>query len=145
MVDDQEVSPEVFLARLPMLADGVKRFGFSQRMSIRLIMSRDVVPVSEVNIARVFSNADAILGITASSSSGERLFKTNLPLDHGRGRSVTLAFQTPLQAAEIRLDFEHPDGKRGSVWLTDLRVQGQTPELAEYVRQLRFSDAPHDR
>jgi hypothetical protein len=145
LIDDRAASPERFLERFSMLTDGVTRFGFDRRTSIRLILSAEDVPVSEVDIARVFSSADALLEITASSSSGERLFAASVPLERGRGRAVTFGFPSPLRAAEIRLDFEHPDGRRGSVWLTDLRVQGQTPELAEYVRQLGFTDASRDR
>jgi hypothetical protein len=64
-------------------------------------------------------------------------------LDAGRSGPLEVASRVAEGTRASRLQLEISSAGNGRAWLTDLRVQGQTPALEHYIKtRLRFPAPP---
>jgi hypothetical protein len=69
---------------------------------------------------------------------GREVARDERTLPAGGSTAVTRAFPDGVRASGLELTFRSIDGRPTRTVLHDLRVQGQSPELAAYVAQLPF-------
>jgi hypothetical protein len=142
--DGRVVPRDQYLSRLPFLADGRLERSFSGRVSFALVFAASDEPVFEVDLRRVWSRTDAVMTITLRGARGALVHREERALTAGQPAAVSLAWPEGRRAAELSLQFESRNGPT-RVHLRDLRVQGQSAELAAYVRQLPFPPAASAR
>jgi hypothetical protein len=104
--------------------------------------SRDEL-VRAVTIESVLTSEPASLKITLATAGNQVLHEATFQLD--RDRPIEIESAVPGGGRASRLRLELSSATPVHAWLTDVRVQGQTPELERYINEkLRFP-APRSR
>jgi hypothetical protein len=136
--DGTSVPRDAYLARLPFLADGRLDRSFSGRATYDLVFAAVDEPVFELDVRGVWARTDVVMTLTLRNANGALVHREERLLIGGVPSAVALSWPGGQPAAELSLVLESRTGGPTRVLLHDLRVQGQSPELAGYVRQLPF-------
>ena len=128
---DAEIGP-----RMPF----VRELGWAQdyggSLSIDLTFAKTPVDVTELYLEGASSSSPATLAITLGDGSRRAVYRSELPVGPTE-RPVLLSLPAGTRAVSLSLALHATERARAT--LTDLRLQGQTPELAAFVRRtLRF-------
>jgi hypothetical protein len=132
------VAPADYVERLALLAGNVTHAVFEHRLQIDVEFSDVELPIYEVYVQEIRSAEPAMLILNFDTRSGTRVHQVSQHLAAGRLRNLRLEFPDGLRAARLTIDVVNLGGSAARVRLEDMRLQGQTPELATYVRQLPF-------
>jgi hypothetical protein len=96
---------------------------------VQLTFSDEDLPVFEVDIARIRASQPSTLRLALLSHDGATVFRLARQLPARSGLPVSVSFREPVRASRLSMVLEHSGGM---VRVSDVRVQGQTPELAAY-------------
>jgi hypothetical protein len=132
------VPPADYVERLALLAGGVTHAVFEHRLQIEVQFSDVELPIYEVYLQEIRSAEPAMLVLNFATSSGTRVHQVSQHVAAGRQRHLRLEFPDGLRAARLTIDVANLGASAARVRLEDMRLQGQTPELGAYVRQLPF-------
>jgi hypothetical protein len=136
-IGDRRLDRAEFIPELPFLRDEVAKIPFSNATTIFLQFSEDDERVSAIDIQEVRTNVPAQLRIRLMTRDGRTVLDQSLSLDGRDGRTVAVPVVTA--ANQLTLDVTSSPAVHGSLWIEDLRVQGQRPALQHYIgRRLRF-------
>jgi hypothetical protein len=94
--------------------------------------------VFELDVRGVWARTDVLMTLTLRSADGALVHREERLLTGGVPSAVALSWPEGRPAAELSLVLESRTAGPTRVLLHDLRVQGQSPRLAAYVRQLPF-------
>jgi hypothetical protein len=139
--DGSDVPAGERLTRLAFLADGALDRQFSGSVSYDVVFARSDLPIYELDLEGAWSRTDVAMAIALDDTAGHAVVREERVLAADQSTHLTLSWPEGIRAAELVLKLENtkPGGTR--VILHDLRVQGQSPELAAYVAKLRFPPA----
>ena len=140
-IGDRRIDPAEFIPELPFLRDDVAKISFSNATTIFLKFSEDDERVSALNIQGVRTTVPAQLRLRLMARDGATALDQSISLD-GR-HSQTLSVPVATAANQLMLDVVSTPASQGSLWIEDLRVQGQRPALQHYIAEhLRFPKDP---
>lgn len=128
---DGEIGP-----RLPFIRELEWAEAYNGSLSIDLTFATTPVEVTALYLRGISSSSPATLAIALGDASARTVFRSDLPIGPAE-RPVLQAL--PAGTGAVSLSLAIHATAPGRVTLTDLRLQGQTPELAAYIRRtLRF-------
>lgn len=128
-------------SRFPFLRGAEGRIGFSGQASFDVRFAETDLDVSEIAINQARATDAASVALELLSASGDVRAAARLDLERQSPRPLRLRLPEGTRGAALRVRIAGP-GRRTSLFLDDLRVLGQTPELAAYIRRwLRFPPA----
>jgi hypothetical protein len=140
-IDNHPVAPAAYLHQLALFAGEASSFPSHGTTTVQLTFSDEDLPVFEVDIARIRASQPSTLRLALLSHDGATVFRLARQLPARSGLPVSVSFREPVRASRLSMVLEHSGGM---VRVSDVRVQGQTPELAAYVRQLTFTRGTPD-
>ena len=130
-LNENEIGP-----RLPFLRELGSVQGFDRMRSIDVTFATSDEPVTAVYIGAVGASAPAALTVALSDAAGQTVYRSDIALD-AQDRRILLPLPTGTQAARLSLAVRA--GGRTELRLTDVRLEGQTAALRQYLRRtLRF-------
>ena len=140
-IGERQLDPAEFIHELPFLRDESAKIPFTSATTISLKFSEDDERVSAVSIQEVRSSVPAQLRIRLMTRAGQTVFDQSASLDARQSQTVSVPVVTA--ANQLTLDVMSSPPSQGSLWIEDLRVQGQRRALQRYIaKHLRF---PKDR
>jgi hypothetical protein len=141
-VNGEPVPPDLVSRTLPFLRQAFGRVTMAHgRYDLEVQFADADVAVSELDINRIDSDARETITLDLQSADGTPRHRAWLEVAAGVPRDFFERFSEPVPANRLLLRIDGTADANASVWLTDVRVQGQTPELARYIRE-RLSFAP---
>jgi hypothetical protein len=99
---------------------------------VDLGLGRQDAAVDGLFIGRVTSRLPGTLTLSLADGSGHETLRRIIALPAG-DTTVLERFETPAAARATSLTFETPSENR--IIITDLRIEGQSPALREYLRR----------
>ncbi len=136
-IDGETVAPAEYQTRLRFLRDQTSEFAFSGVLRISVEFAASDEGVREITAESIRTTAPAILRVALAATDGHIVHEGVFNLEPDRAATIKSVVPTGIKASRLRLELS----SHGAVdaWLTDVRVQGQTPALERYIkRQLRF-------
>ena len=133
--DGEVIERGQFLRRLSFLADGVLDRNLSDDLVYDATFAASDVPVYELAVMAVWARTDLRMTITLLNAKGEVVARDERVVG-SRGTNVFREWPEGISASQVSLELEAVGPAPTRVILHDLRVQGQTPELAAYVHRL---------
>jgi hypothetical protein len=140
-IGERRLDPSEFIHELPFLRDDITKIPFTEQTTILLKLSDVDERVSEVSIHYVRTSVPAQLRLRLMTTDGRPVLDQSISLDGRHGQPVSLPLVTA--ANQLALEVRASSATSGSLWIDDLRVQGQRPALKRYIGQhLRFPKDP---
>jgi len=133
-VDDRPLAPAEIGPRFPFLREGTGNIEMAGALYTLDLQLADA-DVSELDINAIWATSPVTVTLTILSDRRTPRFTTTIDLPTGKPRDLFERLPEPVHASWLRIQISSPAAERVNVWLTDLRGQGQTPELAKYIRQ----------
>jgi hypothetical protein len=109
---------------------------FTGRVRYEVVFASRDLPVYELALQNVWSRAAATITVGLSNASGALVDEEQRTIPAGRSVQLVAIWPHALPASELSIVVDAAGPTR--IRLYDLRVQGQSPALAAYVRQLPF-------
>jgi hypothetical protein len=141
-IDGQPVPVAQIPQMFPFLREGLSPLRFTGTSTFDVQFGDADLDVSELDV-RVATSAEPVtLTLELQSVSGDVRYATRLELERNVPRALIERMPETVRAARLHVTASGPP-RRTAVWLQDVRVLGQTPELAAYIRTaLHFPDDP---
>ena len=140
-INDAAVPPPEYQTRLKFLHDQTSELAFDGTLTIDLDFAPDDELVRAVTVESVRVTEPATLTITLIGAGNLVVHEATFPLE--RDHAIEIESAVPGGAHARRLTLELSATGPAHAWLTDLRVQGQTPDLERYIAErLRFPAPP---
>jgi hypothetical protein len=134
--------PTDYHARLKFLQDQTSELGFADDLEIAVDFAATDEIVRKVTAERVRVSEPATLKITLLDTVGDVVHEAAFQLQ--RDHPIDVESPVPAGTRANRIRIEISSAGSGRAWLTDVRVQGQTPALERYIKtRLRFPAAPN--
>jgi hypothetical protein len=109
------------------------------RYTLDLQFGAPDVEVSELDLNLAVADAPVVITLDLRSADGFARHIARFDLAKATPREFMERLPVPVMASRLSVQIDGPVDSNMSIWLTDLRVQGQTAELARYIRErLRF-------
>jgi hypothetical protein len=139
-VNHQPVVADDVATALPFLRESTGSVIAEPAYNLDIRFARDDVEVSELDINQIQAvHQPVTVSLELLSATGVSRDRTTLPLASGEMRGYVRRLPAPVQAARLVMRIDSTTQGKTRVSINDLRVQGQTPELARYIRAaLRF-------
>ncbi len=132
-VNGTRVRRRDFTKALPFFYDGaVERRGNGAYELMVVFTERDL-DVYELHINHIWSALPAVVRVGLTSATGRTAFDDGFDLAARQGRDYRQYFSSPVRASALALSVSGAPGAANRLRLSDVRVQGQTPELAAYI------------
>lgn len=135
------VSPPDYVERLGFLAGEWLDVAVDPRLHLAVQFADEEIAVYELHINGLQARHAMAVVLTLEGIAGGRRHRTEFQMEGRTSRDLRLHFPEPLRVARLTLDLASLDAGPASARIFDLRVQGQPPALAAYVRKLPFP--PH--
>jgi hypothetical protein len=132
-IDGTPLPPSAYAEMLPYLYQSIKGVIVTRSVSVDLKLSTRGAPIYGVYLGHVEADRRVTLEISLWAADGRRTYLRTLDLTPGRPQSLQDELEGPVDASRVTLRFAGPPGETARVRIYDLRVQGQSPELAAYV------------
>jgi len=142
-IDGATVQPSEYQTRLKFLKDQTSELAYTGKLSIAVDFARSDELVRAVTMEAVRTSEPASLKITLATSDNRVVHEASFQLD--RDRAIEIERVLPDGARASRLMLELSSADPAHAWLTDLRVQGQTPALERYINQKLTFPSPFPR
>jgi hypothetical protein len=145
-IDAVRVDRTTYIRRLPFLHDDEGAIPFTDRMDLVVDFAARDEHVSQISIESIRVDKPAVAVIQLIGEDGRQVTRDVIRLEPNR--SYSMAFDVPpaTAASQLSLDVTAEPGVTGTVWINDLRVQGQRPALEAYIAaHLRFPRNPAAR
>jgi hypothetical protein len=126
-------------ATFPWLLERRGRVAVVRQYSADLVFADEDESVYQVFVNQLGTSAAVTVTITLIDGAGRSVYRQAWPLEPRDPRRLHVELPAPVAARRMRLDATTHTDEPVRLSLDDLRVQGQTRALAEYVRStLRF-------
>jgi hypothetical protein len=126
-------------AAFPWLLERRGRVAVVRQYSADLVFADEDESIYQVFVNQLGTSAAVTVTITLLDGAGRSVYRQAWPLEPGEPRRLHVELPAPVAARRMRLDATTHTGEPVRLLLDDLRLQGQTRALAEYVRSsLRF-------
>jgi hypothetical protein len=136
-IDGVTVPASDYETRLRFLHDQTSELAYTGPLTIALDFAARDEHVRAVTVGNVRTSEPSALRITLTTSDNRVVHDAAFQID--RDRAMEIESVAPAGTAASRLTLELTSTGPAHAWLTDLRVQGQTPELERYIsRKLHF-------
>ncbi|MEN3340131.1 MAG: arabinofuranosyltransferase [Acidobacteriota bacterium] len=133
------IEPASLAMRLPFTHDDAATVQVPGRFAVDLVFAAADERVREMTVEETRMDAPGMLSLTLIGTDGRTAARYTLPLDAGRAQPVRVVLPPETAANRLLLELSSASGEATRARISDLRVQGQTPALARYVRErLRF-------
>ena len=126
------VSPSVLLRECPYLREEEGTLAFTGKFTIDMQFGRTDVPVYELYVDEIRASAPVRMEVVLESTSGP-VFRETLDVAAGQPLTWFKPLPAPVQATRAHLIFSTSSRDLVTVGLGDVRVQGQTRELADFI------------
>jgi hypothetical protein len=135
-VDGKALAPEAYGTELPFLRERAGTRTFAHDLEIDLSFDRQDADVYALYIGRIDTKEPLTMSLSLFDSSGRETLKRSV-LVSAAATSVLERLDAPVRARSASLKFDTAEGDR--LVLDDLRIEGQSAALRDYVRrELRF-------
>jgi hypothetical protein len=139
LVGGATIEPSSFARRLPFTHDDAATQTVPGRLVVDLVFAAADERVREMTIEEIRMDAAGELSLTLIGADGRVAARYTSALVAGRSQSVRVVLPPDTTGSRLLLELSSSTGDATRATIADLRVQGQTPALARYVRQrLRF-------
>jgi hypothetical protein len=133
-IDGRALAPAAFGPELPFVRELTG--SFARGVEIDLGFGRQDADVTGLYIGRLASPGPGTLTLSLADGSGRVTLRRSLPFPAG-GAPLFERFELPARARAGSIRFDTVAGE--GIKITDLRLEGQSPALRDYVRRmLRF-------
>ena len=140
-IDGATVAPSEYQTRLRFLHDETSELAFTDVLRISVTFADTDAHVREISAESVRATAPSTLKVMLIARDGHVVHHATYALPQGRAIEIRSLVPEGSRASRLSLEVS----SRGAVhaWLTDVRVQGQTPALERYIkRRLPFPATP---
>src|SRR5262249_38307510 len=141
-INDQTVRPEAEGPELPYLREQTARLTVRGAYHAEVQIADDDHPVREIHVEELWASQPVTVGITLRSADGDTVFHEQFPMEARQLADYRAALPAGSEAASIDLEIIAPPGEETRVRVGDLRLQGQSPELAAYLDRVLQFPAP---
>jgi len=125
--------------RLSFLGDAGTEVEAAPQWSAEVRFGDSDVPVSQLTIGQVQATAPADVELTLWSAANRLVYRTVASLDGAHAQELAVDVGSGIEAARLDLRITATTASSCHVWVEDLRVQGQSQALEQYVtRALKF-------
>lgn len=131
-IDGRPVAPAALQSACPYLAEETGRFSFTQTGSIDLLLARADLPVYELYLQNVTVSAPTELTVTLASHTGT-VYRRSFVLTPGQPFELLDRLSSAVEADRAGLLFSSTTRLPVDVSITDVRVQGQSPAVRDFV------------
>jgi hypothetical protein len=138
-IDHVRVPAGEFAARFPFLRSANATIQLTGRYEAVLQFAVEEEATYAISIESIRASALMTLGLTLRGAGGRVVHRETIPLEPGRTRDVRIPLHAGTRATQLEVVLAASPGERASVWISDLRVMGQTARLQRYVEgRLQF-------
>ena len=135
-IADQALDPAAFGRELPFLREQSGTRVFTHGVAITLGFGKHDSDVYGFYVGRISSRLPCTLTLSLTDASGRETFRRSYAIDAG-DVLVNERFESPVRARSASITVDAADADR--VTIKDLRIEGQSEKLREYLRRtLRF-------
>jgi hypothetical protein len=135
-VNRQAIAADEVAEALPFLRESTGAVTLDSVYELDVRFGREDVEVSELDITRIHSHRRPVtVSLDLFSAAGTPLDQTTFDVDANLARGYFHRLASPVRAARLVMRISVAGGEPTRVSITDLRVQGQTQELARYIRK----------
>jgi len=132
-INAETLTPDQYASRFRCLYGDKSGFTVQPNLLLQLRYSGEDVPVREVYLRYASASRDTTVTIRLWSKSGTVVYTRTLNLTANRGQGLLDRLPSWVLACQLSLTAATAHDGITRLWLTDLRVQGQTPLLRNYV------------
>jgi hypothetical protein len=136
--DDAAIPRPQYLARLPFLAEGTLDRTFSGRIKYEIVFAETDQPIYELHVDGIWSRNPMDIVLTLGRADRSALRHEMRHVEANRAEHLRLLWPEGPRAARLTLELDAAGPVPTRVLLRDVRVQGQTAALTEYVERLLF-------
>jgi hypothetical protein len=112
--------------------DSIKRSPLCSVLSDRDFGDTDL-DISELDVSNAYATDDVSLILELQSTTGQVQYATRLEFEADIRRALFVRIPGTIRASLLHATISGPP-HRANVWLDDVRVLGQTPALAAYIK-----------
>ena len=141
-INGRRLSPDAEGPELPYLREQTARFTVkgSYRAEVQ-IGDRDQ-SVREIHVDELWASEPVTVGITLRSADGDTVFRDQFDMQARQLGDYRMALPDGSEAASFSLEIVGQPGEETRVRVGDVRLQGQSPELAAYLERMLQFPAP---
>jgi hypothetical protein len=110
-----------------------ERLARAYRASVVFMGGDTDLDISELDVSNAYATDDVSLILELQSTTGQVQYATRLELEADIQRALFVRIPGTIRASLLHATISGPP-HRANVWLDDVRVLGQTPALAAYIR-----------
>jgi hypothetical protein len=132
-IDGVTVPASEYQRRLRFLQDQTADLPYTGRLTIRLDFAERDELVRAVTAASVRTSEPSTLKMTLTTAENRVVYDAAFQLERDHAMPIESVLPAGVRASGLTLELS--SAGPAYVWLTDVRVQGQTPELERYINQ----------
>jgi len=141
-INGEVIAPKAMVSRLPFLRQDIAHVGLPHgHYVLDATFADGDVDVSEIDVARIASDAHVVMTLELRSADGTSRDVERIEVAGGVPREFVSRLPGPVKVNRLVLRIDGGTTADASVWLTDMRVQGQSAALAHYIQD-RLSFGP---
>jgi hypothetical protein len=141
-INGQTVDPDDEGPALPYLREQTARFTVHGAYRAEVQIAEQNRTVREIHVNELWASQAVTVGITLRSTEGDTVFQEQFDLQPRQLGDYRAALPDGSQAASFAIEITAPPGEDTRVRVGDVRVQGQSPELAAYLERMLQFPAP---
>lgn len=143
-INGERIAPKAMVSRLPFLRQDIAHVALPRgRYTLDVTFAGADVEVSELDVARIASDTHEVMTLDLRSADGSSRDVERIEVAGGVPREFVSRLASPVKVNRLVLQIDGDTTADASVWLTDMRVQGQSAALARYIRdRLSFAAVP---
>ncbi len=137
-LDGAAVPAAEWTSRLAFLAGQSTTVAFPQRRQITVQFGHPRQLMDRLDLNDIWSRAPVLVELKLEDETHHVLYRERFRIEGQARRDVHVPFAPPIAATRLVIDLVNLADQEARVRLFDMRVQGQTSELAAHVRTLAF-------
>ena len=133
------IDPRAYARRLPFLHDEAANLDLTGGFLMSLQFAAHDESVRAISIEEVRASEPAVLNVTLAAVGGRVVHTYTVPMEPGQPRAVHIELAAGTRATRLLVELSPGHGVAARGRISDLRVEGQTPALEDYItRHLQF-------
>lgn len=142
-VNGVTIARSEYQTRLPFLRDQTGEFAFRTALHVSVDFAAGDELVRELTIEGIRTSEPSTLTIRFATNDGRVVHQAAYRLQRNQATEIESVVPAGTRASRLELALEVSSPGEAHAWITDLRVQGQSPALERYItRKLRFPPTP---
>jgi hypothetical protein len=141
-INGRRLSPDAEGPELPYLREQTARFTVKGRYRAEVRIGDRNQSVREIHVDELWASEPVTVGITLRSADGDTVFHDQFDIQARQLGDYRMALPDGSEAASFTLEIVAAPGEEARVRVGDLRLQGQSPELAAYLERVLQFPAP---